>query len=246
MASPALQDKIKAEHTGAAKTRRTTVAHDAAQFQAPAERLIQALQFSTAPTAKSAPSDKVKVRQFQRAYAAIIRTVPADLRQQLRRQMIEGLENVSPAELSADEIPASVAVTSTRVTTGNFMGDMEQQEKRQRAQDVSAGALVSATEMAQRLPMTKQGLSHALKARRLFTLIDDIGQNVYPAFFSDRSLDRKQLEKVSKALGDLPGAAKWDFFTSPRVSLGKRTPLQALAKGKFEAVMAAANAFADE
>lgn len=137
-------------------------------------------------------------------------------------------------------------VNRVPVSTQDFLAGLERQQTLQRGREIDEGLLISSADMAARLPMTKQGLSHALKAKRIFTLRDENGQHVYPAFFADRSLDRKQLETISKTLGDLPGAAKWDFFMSPRVSLGKRTPLQALAKGKFEAVMTAATTFADE
>jgi len=36
------------------------------------------------------------------------------------------------------------------------------------------------------------------------------------------------------------------FFTAPRLSLGGKSPLEALTKGKLDAVMAAARAYADE
>lgn len=213
-------------------------------FAAPTEELIQALQFSSGPAAQRAASDKVKVRRFQSAYTALIRAVPPDLRQQVQRLMIEGLEKVSPNELEAEVTPMKVKIGP--VSTQEFMAGLERQQTAQRDQDVAEGLLISSADLAARLPMTKQGLSHALKANRIFTLRDEKGQHVYPAFFADRSLDRKQLEQISKVLGDLPGAAKWDFFMAPRVSLGKRTPLQALAKGKFEAVLTAANTFAGE
>lgn len=214
------------------------------QFAAPAEELIQALQFSAAPRTKRTTSDKVKVQRFQRAYTALIRAVPADLREHVQRWMIEGLENVSPNEMAVESVPSKAA--GARVSTRDFMAGLERQETLQRAWEIDEGMLISSADMAERLPMTKQGLSHALKAKRIFTLLDHNGKHVYPAFFADRSLDRKQLEQISKALGDLPGAAKWDFFMSPRVSLDKRTPLQALAKGRFGAVMTAAGTFADE
>jgi hypothetical protein len=72
------------------------------------------------------------------------------------------------------------------------------------------------------------------------------GEYLYPAFFAEPAYERRALEKVCKALGDLPGAAKWDFFMSPRVSLNGRTPLQALAKGALDEVLEAANAFREE
>ena len=216
------------------------------QFDAPAEELIQALHFSSTIPAKRAASDRVKVRRFQSAYTSLIRAIPPDLRHQVQRLMIEGLENINLGELAPE--PASSTGTNAvpTVSTRDFLAGLEHQQSLQRAREISAEMLLSSTDMAERLPMTKQALSHALKARRIFTLRDEKGRQVYPAFFADRSLDRKQLEHVSKALGDLPGAAKWDFFMSPRLSLGKKTPLQALKKGKFDAVMTAANTFADE
>ena len=81
---------------------------------------------------------------------------------------------------------------------------------------------------------------------RMFALQGPSGELMYPAFFADPRQDRKRLEAVSKVLGDMPGAAKWDFFMSLRLSLGNKTPLDALAKGKVAEVMAAARAFAEE
>ena len=138
------------------------------------------------------------------------------------------------------------SVGTAPVSTSDFMASLERQETDQRDCDFNEGVLVPAAKLATRLKMTPQGLRHALKAKRIFTLQGPSGEQVYPAFFADPKQDRKMLEKVSKALGDLPGAAKWDFFMSPRVSLGKRTPLEALANGKFEAVMVAANVFVEE
>ena len=81
----------------------------------------------------------------------------------------------------------------------------------------------------------------------LHTYYDPDGRDVfmYPAFFADARHDRAVLERVSRALGSLPGGAKWEFFTTPRLSLGRKTPLQALARGQVEEVLAAAAAFAD-
>jgi hypothetical protein len=41
----------------------------------------------------------------------------------------------------------------------------------------------------------------------------------------------------------LAGTSKWQFFTNPRLSLGKKSPIEALRKGKYAEVLAAAKAF---
>ena len=65
------------------------------------------------------------------------------------------------------------------------------------------------------------------------------------AFYTDSSLDRQQLESVSRELGTLPGWSKWQFFTQPKASLGGDTPLKALKDGRFAEARRAAIGFAD-
>ena len=66
---------------------------------------------------------------------------------------------------------------------------------------------------------------------------------LYPAFFVTDKRQRRLLEKVSKTLGDLPGPSKWQFFLTPKSSLGGRSPVAALHDGDIERVMATAAAF---
>jgi hypothetical protein len=47
-------------------------------------------------------------------------------------------------------------------------------------------------------------------------------------------------------LGSLPGWTKWDFFTSARESLSGLNALEALARGKNDIVIAAAERFLAE
>lgn len=109
---------------------------------------------------------------------------------------------------------------------------------------VASGHLLSSGELGQRLGWTRQALSKALQARRVFFL-ESAGERYYPAFYADGRVERRHLEAVSKLLGDLPGGAKWLFFTMPKGSLSGRTPLQALARGGLAAVKVAAEGYAD-
>ena len=180
---------------------------------------------------------------FQEAYASLLDAVPRDDRPALLAQMRRDLDIVAERELN---LASGNDAQTGRVSTRQFMRGLEEQESQQREKDVASHSLLSGPELRARLAVTPQALSAALKARRLFALRGASGEYVYPAFFADPRHDRHTLEKISKILGDLPGAAKWDFFTVPRLSLGGKSPLQALAKGKLDAVMAAARAYADE
>lgn len=106
------------------------------------------------------------------------------------------------------------------------------------------GQLVSPAAFADGLQFTRQALSKALKARRVF-YVDVQGRRHFPAFFLDPRWERRQLEDVSRALGDLPGASKLQFFLTRKASLRGVTPLEALADGQFARVRAAAQGFAE-
>ena len=69
----------------------------------------------------------------------------------------------------------------------------------------------------------------------------------YPSFFADtEKYDRRVIEKISKALGGLSGGNKLAFFTTPKILLGNKTPLEALSKGKIDKVLVAAAGFLEE
>ncbi|MBV8036366.1 hypothetical protein [Roseateles sp.] len=103
------------------------------------------------------------------------------------------------------------------------------------------GALLESAQFQERAGITRQALSKAVTAKRMFYL-EVGGIRAYPAFYLDDSLERVQVEAVTKLLGDLSGGSKWLFFMTPKGSLAKahsgraRTPLQALMDGDFEKV----------
>lgn len=206
--------------------------------------LARAVLYCAIEEVIDAPPQEGQSQDFRAAYSAILRAVPEERRHTLLLGLRKGLEDVAKAELEAT--PATNAARSASISTADFMAGLETQEADQRARDVAEGRLVPAAAMAALLKVSPQAVGGALKAKRIFALRGPSGGQVYPAFFADEHLDRKVLEKVSKILGDLPGATKWDFFISPRLSLDKRTPLEALAKGKVDAVMTAARAVMEE
>jgi hypothetical protein len=107
------------------------------------------------------------------------------------------------------------------------------------------GKLLSSVELAKRLGLTRQAVTNAVRELRMFSLEDKSGKKLYPAFFAWSDLDRSDLEKVTKRLGQLPGESKWQFFSNPRLSHNGQTPIEALTNGHLDAVMAAAGSFAE-
>jgi hypothetical protein len=167
---------------------------------------------------------------FLRAYSTLARSVPKPRRRALYRMMSAAL---AAAEREDEE------------QGGDVLAALREEENGLRQRDLVEGRLLHSAAMREKLGITRQALSAALRAQRIFALHGASGDYLYPAFFADPALDRAVLEKVCRALGNLPGGAKWEFFTQPRQSLGRKTPLQALAKGKVDAVLVAAAAFAE-
>lgn len=185
---------------------------------------------------------------FLRAYSTLARAVPKPRRRALYRVMgaalaaaaeREGLEGLEG--LQGSQGPNRSAAAGNE----DLLAAMRAEESDLRRRDVAEGRLLNSAAMREKLGVSRQALSAALRAQRIFALSGPSGDYLYPAFFADPGQERAVLEKVCRALGSLPGGAKWEFFTTPRQSLGRKTPLQALAKGKIDAVLTAAAAFAE-
>lgn len=240
----------------------TPVLLDLKHIVAGAELLTEAIFSVLVQQRIKAPLALEKV-DFARFYEALAHSVPESKRRPLLQGLRQGLDDVvryMPGPAARDKAggreygrvaeyepePPREPNPAPPVSTADFMANLEQQAVAQRASDVNKGLLLSTGELASRLEVSVQALHHARKAKRMFALQGPRGDLVYPSFFADRKLDRKNLEAVSKALGDLPGAAKFEFFMAPRLSLDEMTPLEMLKKGKVEPVLAAARAFAEE
>lgn len=110
---------------------------------------------------------------------------------------------------------------------------------------IDAEAVLDSAQFVKRMGWTaRQSLSKAVTAKRLFYLGSG-KRRFYPAFYADSRYDPDQLQVVTKLLGNLPGGAKWQFFTTPKESLGRVTPLEALEQGKLDLVTRAAAGFAE-
>ncbi|MDZ5455808.1 hypothetical protein [Azohydromonas lata] len=161
-----------------------------------------------------------------------------------RKQMLDRFRQVvADVEQAQSRLePARVEEQSAEQTTA-FIEKIRCEAEESLRRMIGSGELVRGDVLAERLGISMQAVSKALAARRMFC-IEHKGVRYFPAWLADSRHDRRQIEKVSKALGDMPGSAKLAFFTVPRGSLADQTPLEALAAGKLALVLNAAQAFA--
>jgi hypothetical protein len=105
-------------------------------------------------------------------------------------------------------------------------------------------ALLEANAFAALRGCAPESLPEACAAHRIFAVVID-GVPLYPAFYVDPRLNRRQLEAITKLLGSLSGGSKWQFFANAKGSLGSVTPLHALLAGRYRKVRAVALAFSE-
>jgi hypothetical protein len=105
--------------------------------------------------------------------------------------------------------------------------------------------LITSKELQDLLQVTPLFISDAERSNRLFSIAGPAGENYYPAFYADVSLDRGSIEEVCIALDSLPSTSKFYFFTSKSTYLGVKTPLEALKEGRLADVLAAATGYAE-
>lgn len=105
-------------------------------------------------------------------------------------------------------------------------------------------SLISTIKFCEEAGLSSKALDKGLLARRIF-VVELRGQAFVPDFYLDERYDRHQLESVCRVLGDLPGGSKLQFFTTPKGSLGGRTPLAALAEGEVALVRRIAQGFVE-
>lgn len=145
--------------------------------------------------------------------------------------------------LADRETPSGAADAAGQADNDAFMANLRQQANRSRADLLAEGKLLESAALCERLQVSRQAVSKAVAEHRLFSLDGDGGCKLYPAFYGDAALPRRDIEKVAQALGPLPGPVKWQFFTTPATSLQGKTPVEAISKGRIEDVLRAAAGF---
>jgi hypothetical protein len=154
-------------------------------------------------------------------------------------QVLRLLARLSDTEAST-EAAGTAKERVTRTTPENNAGllaDLDDKAMARRQALHERGELLTSAQICERLGISRQALSKAIRDRRMFWIEGSNGAQWYPGFFADHMTSRRDLERVSFALADLPGAVKWQFFTMPKHSLAGRTPIEAVKNGELEQVL---------
>ncbi|NHZ40747.1 hypothetical protein [Massilia aquatica] len=165
-------------------------------------------------------NDQQRRTWFTPAYQKIARAVPQEKRLAIFREMKKELSDLI-ASLQAGRPTAANDASEGRL----LMEELRRQERVRRMADVKAGRLISSSTLRERLGISAQALGAAVRTKRIFSVKGPQGERLFPAFFADPKYARRDLEKISMALGDLPGSIKFAFFTTQKISLGNKRPL---------------------
>lgn len=102
---------------------------------------------------------------------------------------------------------------------------------------IARNELITEDELRKKMGVNRKWIGEAVKANRLFYVRTPAGEHFYPAFYGDPAYERQALEVICEKLGQLPGDAKYQFFTRKSISLDILTPLEALKEGKLAKIL---------
>ena len=141
--------------------------------------------------------------------------------------------------------PPAPMTTAKSIRNGEkFRTEMHRISQATLLSRIERGEVISRNELVTRLGGNRRWVREALTAGRLFALHAPSGGDYFAAFFADATYDRRSIGRVARVLAGLPGPSIYHFFVSKSVFLGM-TPLEALAEGRVNAVLAAARGFAE-
>ncbi|WP_348698336.1 hypothetical protein [Duganella fentianensis] len=125
-----------------------------------------------------------------------------------------------------------------------FIEQLAEQALDRRALLEKLGLIIPVEELASRSGLSPEKIWAACAKGRLFTLETRDGRKLFPSFFANPALPGEELEAISTQLTNVSDSGKWQFFTTPKLSLRGQTPLEAIALGEFERVRISAAGFA--
>ena len=216
--------------------------------------------------AMSAPHDSLSIDSIlNRVRVAAIKPVVNSLDASLLQHYIQLMQEVSGAVVqklkdepfwSVDAAVAAVAEVVRRACLDLLNSNPDVARGGQpsalihASQEAEVGTVtnmatrISIEEFAVRLGWPVGQVNRALATGSVFAMESD-GILLIPSFFADSRFDGRQVRAVCRILDGLPAGSKLQFFTSPKASLGARTPLELLAERRFAAVKAAARGFVE-
>jgi hypothetical protein len=183
----------------------------------------------------------VKVVPPQRRRKGIAEQVSAVPEDQVRRLLQRLIKR--PTQVGTTKEAKSRAIRRIDEDNTPLLARMDAGAVARRQELHEKGLLLTSAQLCERLGISRQAVSKAVKDKRMFWVDGPSGAQWYPDFFANAQAHRRDIERVSVALADLPGAAKWQFFTTPKHSLGGQTPVAAVGAGELEQVVRTAAEF---
>jgi hypothetical protein len=116
-----------------------------------------------------------------------------------------------------------------------------------RRQLVLKGVLLNAAQFCLQRGISPPQLAQ-LERQRTFFAVTVNRKRYFPAVLADRSIDRRRLEKLMRRLTPhVPAMVRFDLLASRRGSLGGKTVLQAMRRGKrYRMALRLADSLANE
>lgn len=109
---------------------------------------------------------------------------------------------------------------------------------------VGTQAVVPASVLSANLGLSKDAIAAAVSSHRMYALPVQ-GENYYPGYLLDLTLDKLSLERVCVVLGELAPWSQWHFWTAKNAALEGRTPLDSIRAGQVEQVLTSARGYAE-
>lgn len=215
-------------------------------------RAKAASQFAAASAHATSSTKRAKSEATLHAIKAfhLFEAAQAELRQLVKKApdleelVIEGrvsLERILKAVEMLEPIYKPVKDLSRK---NEILELAKKQSQEFKAKLVEKKLVASSGEICDALGFTRQSLNKAVQENRMFYLKQG-HRRLYPVFYADSRLSRPVLEDITRALRDLDGAQKCQFFTMPKGSLSGKTPLEALQAGLVGQVFTAARGFVE-
>lgn len=180
----------------------------------------------------------------------LLKTAQAELRlvvkeaPDLERLVSEGRSNLEQILRAVEELEPIQESVKDFSPKNEILELAKKQAQEFRAELIEKKLVASSGEICAALGFTRQSLNKAVQENRMFYLQQG-HRRYYPVFYADNRLSRPVLEDVTRALGGMDGAQKWQFFTRPKGSLSGKTPLEALQAGLVDKVLIAARGFVE-
>ncbi|MGF6837899.1 hypothetical protein QF001_001766 [Paraburkholderia youngii] len=155
-------------------------------------------------------------------------------------------------DLSTDVLPSIWARMDAKwarlgYTRTSSLRGIERRASRNRRKLVRKGALLLPVEFCRQKGISREELARRERSGDVFG-VEIEGQTYYPAVLADKSLEQQRLVKLLRHLGPrVPPMARYLLLVNRRSSLGGKTPLQALRRGRrFRLALRIADNLSDE